>query len=247
MAKKNSDEYWKQREQDEQDWINENVKNDDDFNEHLQEYYQELIDRINKDISNQLIQYAEAEGVNLSKARQRVSDEDVKAFENKAKSIVKKAEKIRKRKGFVSRSDFSKEINARLRLYNATMRINRLEMLKAQIGLEIMDTNLDVHDDVDQRLSNDYLGELKRQAGILAMYESQHNYKDVAKVIMAQTKNATFSERIWASTDVLKANLDRELTQAIIRGENPRKLASRLRKYVAEGVGNVTNVTDSTN
>ena len=37
----------------------------------------------------------------------------------------------------VAQKDFSKYANDRLKIYNATMKINRLEHLKAMLGLEI--------------------------------------------------------------------------------------------------------------
>lgn len=54
-----------------------------------------------------------------------------------------------------------------MRLYNATMKINRLEMLKANIGLELIKG----HDDLEKFMAEILQGrtedELKRQAGIL--------------------------------------------------------------------------------
>ena len=64
-------------------------------------------------------------------------------------------------------SDFSKDVNDRLKLYNATMRINRLEMLKSKIGQEMLDAHMKVNADLISKLSDDYQSEIKRQAGIL--------------------------------------------------------------------------------
>lgn len=62
MAKKNSDDYWKQREANERKWIESNIKNDKDFDKLLQEHYDTLLDSINKDISEQYTRYAKREG-----------------------------------------------------------------------------------------------------------------------------------------------------------------------------------------
>ena len=62
----------------------------------------------------------------LAEAKKRVSELDIKAYERKAEKYVRD-------------KDFSEETNAEMRLYNATMKINRLEMLKANIGLELVD------------------------------------------------------------------------------------------------------------
>ena len=44
----------------------------------------------------------------------------------------------RKAKRYVADKDFSKQANEEMRLYNLTMKVNRLEMLKANIGLELV-------------------------------------------------------------------------------------------------------------
>lgn len=144
MAKKNSDEYWKQREADERKWIESNIKNDADFDKIIQKHYDKLVQNINKDISDQYIKYAGREGISLAEAQKAVSLHDVQAFSSEAKEAVARAREIFKKKGSVAYSDFESGLNQRLRLYNATMRINRLEYLKANLGLELLNTNINI-------------------------------------------------------------------------------------------------------
>lgn len=245
MSKKNSDEYWKQREQDEQDWINENIKNGQDFDKLIQKYYDSLLQNINKDISEQYIRYAKREGYTLSEARKKVSQEDINAFSSKAKRITAKARTIYKKKGKVEYADFSDEVNTRLRLYNATMRINRLEMLKAQIGLEMIENNMDIYGTVIDYLNDNYINELKRQAGILASSASSSiKAAETASIVMATTGNANFSERLWANSDVFKARLDQLLTKQMVQGLNPTVIARDLKPYLKDEVKNARYVTE---
>lgn len=244
MGKKNSDEYWKQREQDEQDWINENIKNGQDFDKLIQKYYDSLLQNINKDISEQYIRYAKRESYTLSEARKKVSQEDINAFSSEAKRITAKARTIQKKKGKVEYADFSDEVNTRLRLYNATMRINRLEMLKAQIGLEMIENNMDIYGTVIDYLNDNYINELKRQAGILASSASSVKAAETASIVMATTGNANFSERLWANSDVFKARLDQLLTKQMVQGLNPTVIARDLKPYLKDEVKNARYVTE---
>lgn len=244
MGKKNSDEYWKQREQDEKDWINENIKNGQDFDKLIQKYYDSLLQNINKDISEQYIRYGKREGYALSEARKKVSQEDINAFSSEAKRITAKARTIYKKKGKVEYADFSDEVNTRLRLYNATMRINRLEMLKAQIGLEMIENNMDIYGTVIDYLNDSYINELKRQAGILASSASNVKAAETASIVMATTGNANFSERLWANSDVFKARLDQLLTKQMVQGLNPTVIARDLKPYLKDEVKNARYVTE---
>lgn len=241
---KKTRQYWQKREAEERKWIEDNIKNDKDFDRLLQEHYDTLLDNINKDISEQYTRYAKREGYTIAEARKKVAQEDVQAFSNQAKKLVAKARKILKKKGKVEYADFSDEVNTRLRLYNATMRINRLEMLKAQIGLEMIDTNMDIYSAMTDRLNDEYVDELKRQAGILSDASGLVKAAETSSVVMASTGNATFSERLWANSDVFKAKLDQLLTKQMVQGLNPRVIARDLKPYLKDEVNNARYVTE---
>lgn len=243
LNKKNN-RYWSKREAEERKWIEANIKTDKDFDRLLQEHYDTLLDSINKDISEQYTRYAKREGYTLAEARKKVAQEDVQAFSNQAKKLVAKARDIFKKKGKVEYADFSDEVNTRLRLYNATMRINRLEMLKAQIGLEMIDNNMDIYSSMTDRLNNEYVEELKRQAGILSDSAGAVKAAEKSSIVMASTGNATLSERLWANSDVFKARLDQLLTKQMVQGLNPRVIARDLKPYLKDEVNNARYVTE---
>lgn len=244
MAKKNSDEYWKQREADERKWIESNIKNDADFDKIIQKHYDKLVQNINKDISDQYIKYAGREGISLAEAQKAVSLHDVQAFSSEAKEAVARAREIFKKKGSVAYSDFESGLNQRLRLYNATMRINRLEYLKANLGLELLNTNINIGSELAERLKKGYSDEVRRQAGILGEAMGSTNIKNVSKIVMAQTKNANFSDRLWANSDVLKTKLDGILTQQHVQGLSPKVIATKLRPLLADNVASARYVTE---
>lgn len=244
VKRKNSDDYWKKREADERKWIDSNIKNDADFDKIIQKHYDKLVQNINKDISEQYVKYAGREGISLAEAQKAVSRHDVQAFSSEAKETVARAREIFKKKGSVAYSDFESSLNQRLRLYNATMRINRLEYLKANLGLELINTNIDVGSELAERLKEGYSGEARRQAGILGEAMGNTNIKNASKIVMAQTKNANFSDRLWSNSDVLKTKLDSILTQQYVQGINPRVIATKLRPLLADNVKNARYVTE---
>lgn len=158
-----------------------------------------------------------------------------------------KANRLRSQGKKISYKDFTPEENARMKVYNATMRLNRLEYLKSQIGLTMVDLGMNVSNDMRDKIQDDYMDEVKRQSGILGedlTKTSLWTSKEVATVVMAQTGSANFSQRVWADTDALKAELDAVISTGIIRGDNPREMAKLLKEHVRAVVTNHRYVTE---
>lgn len=88
-----------------------------------------------------------------------------------------------------------------------TMKANRLELLKAQIGLELCSTADEIDKFMKEELRGRTLEEIERQAGILG--QSLVNNKEFANALInASFHNATFSDRIWVNQSALRNNLD---------------------------------------
>lgn len=206
-----SREYWRKREE---AALKTYIKDEKEYDKEVKKIYQNQLNAIQTEINAFYGKYAKAEGITIAEAKKRVSQHDVKAFESKAAKYVKDR-------------DFSAKANEELRLYNATMKINRLEMLKANIGLEMIAG----HDDLEKFMGDILKGrtedELKRQAGILGK-TIVNNAKLVDSVVNASFKNATFSDRIWMHQDLLKNKLSSLLQSGMIQGKNPRVLAREL-------------------
>lgn len=213
----NSQEYWQRREE---EALKHYITDEAEYNKEINRIYANMLDSCNEQINAFYGRYASKEGITLAEAKKRVSELDIKAYERKAKRYVKD-------------KDFSAKANEEMRLYNATMRINRLELLKANIGLELIAG----HDELDKFMSGILKGrteeELKRQAGILG--KTVRNNAQLAHAIPnASFHNATFSDRIWLYQDLMKSDLDKLLQNGLLQGKNPRQLARELEKYVME-------------
>ncbi|GKQ42920.1 hypothetical protein RD055328_08430 [Companilactobacillus sp. RD055328] len=215
-------DYWRQREQ---EWIKQQILSDDKIAKEIEKRFQQSLNQMTKDINAFYTSYAKSQNISMSEAMKRVKDFDTKLFADEAKRLVKN-------------KDFSQEANKRLKLYNATMRINRLEYLKSQVGMELAKTNADIEKLMGNKLNGAYVSELKRQAGILGQSLPVDLVNKAGRVVGASFHGASWSSRLWSSMDELKSTLDDSLTKAMIQGLNPRKIASDLLPSLKDNVLN---------
>lgn len=210
----NSKDYWAQREA---EALKHYITDEAEYDKQIKQIYAEMLDNCQKEINSFYAKYADKEGITLAEAKKRVSQLDIAAYERKAKRYVKDR-------------DFSDQANEEMRLYNATMKINRLEMLKANIGLELISGHTELEKFMGAILKGRTEEELKRQAGILGKTIKNNSAKAHA-IVNASFKNATFSDRIWQYQDLMRHDLGKTLQSALIQGKNPRAVAKELQKY----------------
>ncbi|EDJ8827144.1 minor capsid protein [Listeria monocytogenes] len=184
----------------------------------INKIYDSAMTDIENDINRFYANYAGKEKITLSAAKKKAGKLDVEAFASKAKE-------------YVSDRDFSPAANEELRLYNLTMKVNRLELLKADIGLELASASDAVSKEVTKSLTKKAVSEYTRQAGILG--ESIfHNAKTVDALVNGSFLNATFSERIWSNQAELTNRIDTALRRAIMQGKHPRDTIKDIKALV---------------
>lgn len=205
--------YWRDREL---EWKKKRLKDEKQYADEIQEIYANMMDSVEKEIESFFSRYANKENITMAEAKKRVSNIDIKAFQRKANKYVKE-------------KNFSDEANEQMRLYNLAMKINRLELLKANIGLELVAGHDELKSYTGQKLEGAYLEEIKRNASILGDTVID-NAKMAKTVADSSFKNATFSERIWVNQEQLKNSLSSVLSNALIQGKNPREFISLIRK-----------------
>lgn len=208
-----SSDYWRKREEEN---LKANRKSEAEYEKAINDTYKYMLDQIQKEINGFYAKYARVEGITLSEAKRRVSKLDIEEYGRKAARYVKT-------------KDFSKQANDEMRLYNATMKINRLELLKANIGLELVAGFDELQKYFEEKLTNRTMDEFKRQSGILGR-TVQNNEKAAHAIVNASFKNATYSDRIWMYQGMLKAELDSLLKTGLIQGKHPTELARHLQK-----------------
>ena len=189
-----SKEYWQKRET---EHAKKNKMSEQTYAEEIRKTYAYMADQIQKEIDGFYAKYANAEKISLAEAKRRVSKLDIEEYGRKAAKYVKE-------------KDFSDQANEEMRLYNATMKINRLELLKANIGLEMVSGFDELQKYFDKTLTQQTIEEFRRQAGILGN-SVQENGKMARAIVDASFHNATYSDRIWMYQDMLKAELDKLL------------------------------------
>lgn len=208
-----SQTYWKNRETEQR---KHNIRDEAEYQKHIREIYQNMIDEIEKEINGFYGKYAKKEGITMAEAKKRAAKADIEALGRKAAKYVKE-------------KNFSEQANEEMRLYNLTMKVNRLELLKAQIGLEMVAGFDELQKYYEEILTERTISEFKRQAGILGK-TIQNNAKAANAIVNASFHNATYSDRIWMYQDMLKNELSSLLQTGLIQGQSSRKLATHLRK-----------------
>lgn len=218
---KNSKDYWADREREN---LRKNLKTEAEYYEEIENIYKYTMDQIQKEIDSFYAKYASKEGISIAEAKKRASKLDMEEFSRKAKK-------------YVEEKNFSKQANEEMRLYNLTMKVNRLELLKARIGLELVAGFDELQQFYEEKLTERTMEEFKRQAGILGL-TLLDNAKMAEAIVNASFKNATFSERIWTHQDLLRAELEKALRTGLIQGRNPRELARQIRKVFNTSIFN---------
>lgn len=214
----NSREYWAKREAEQ---LKHNITEEKAYDAQIKRIYSDMLDACQSEINAFYGKYAAKEGITLAEAKKAVSKLDIAAYERKAKRYVRE-------------KDFSAKANEEMRLYNAAMKINRLEMLKANIGLEMISGHDELEKFMDGILKGRTMDELKRQAGILGK-TVLNNAKKAHAIVNGSFHSGTFSDRIWQYQDLMREDLGKVLTDGLIRGKNPRAIARDMKKVFYGG------------
>ena len=210
-----SQEYWRKREQDN---IKRLLKNDINYQKEIERIYAENLRNIEVRIDSLYRRYGDKNG--------EISLTDVKAIADKTDvaALAETARKMSKNK------DLSQYADDLLAKYNLKMQVSRLELLKDEINLELIENGVNVDKYVADKLTDEAKAELKRQAGVLGESLDVTDTKLVTNIINGSFGSSTFSERLWGNTQYLANSLDTLLTQSIINGRHPNDVARELRR-----------------
>ncbi len=214
-------EYWRQREL---NHIEQSIKDDAKIARRLRRLHLEAMEDIETQIEAFYGRYATAEGISMSEARKRIGKLDIEKYERKAKRYVR--ERL-----------LTERANEEMRLYNVTMRINRLELLKANIHLELLAMTSEEQRILYEAMTANARAEYERQSGILGETIA-YTERNIVAIVDASFLSATWSERLWDNQDALRVELERLLNRGIIQGLNPRELARELRKVFNTSIYN---------
>lgn len=220
-------EYWREREEEQK---KQNITDLKAYNAELNNIYNRMYIDCQNQINDWYMRYATNEGIGIADAKKRVSTADQKHFAEMAKK-------------YVANKDFSAKANEEMRLYNLTMKVNRLEMLKAQLGVAMSGGYSDIENLTKDLLNDKAYEELKRQAVILGK-GVEDAAKRADKIVNASFHNATFSDRLWADMDSLRQRINVQVQRSLIRGLNPVEIARGFTPELRDGVSKARSATE---
>lgn len=215
--------YWIKREK---EHIEKNKKTDAEMMALIRKKQKESMRNIEKEINAFYGKFATTEGITMAEARKRVDKLDIEAYADKAKRYVSYAHSDNP---LIQALAFTDKAHEEMRIYNVTMKINRLELLKANVALELAALASAEERFLLEKLTEGAREEYLRQSGILGMALNA-NEKDLVKIVNASFHSATWSDRIWANQAALKSDLNKLMTRGIVNGNGPKELARELRK-----------------
>ena len=215
-----SEDYWREREARQRAA---NIHDEARYAAKINSIFQTTQDNIQQEIESFYARYAAKEGIDIAEARKRVSQIDMEKYERLAEQYVKAAHEGGRE------AAFSDEANEQMRLYNATMRINRLEMLKARCGIRAMEGYRLTEQLINDKLEERAYAEYERLAGILGN-SVQFNENMVRSIVNASYQNATWSQRLWRKQALLSEQIGAQLVQGILTGKSSMVLARNIQK-----------------
>lgn len=209
-------DYWRKRIEAEQ---RAKIERDATLADEMKRLYAYHFDALEKEMRAFTDRYSKKNNIPLAEVKKRVSEMDVKAFEEKAKR-------------YVAEKDFSAQANRELSLYNLKMKINRLELLQYQMDLELVALTEGEHKLTSRFLNDEYIRELEFQAGLLGQsVPSANQLKQLAETTLnANFHGANWSDNIWKRQTALRSVVASLTEEYLLRGKNPTTLVSKIRR-----------------
>lgn len=220
-----NNEYWQKRFVDLQKAKEKNVNK---YINVLREEYEKALLNIEKDISNWYIRLANNNEVNLASAKKLLDKKELQEFKWSVDEYIEKGKENKVNGKWIKELE-----NASARVH-----IDRLEAIKIQIQNELEHLEYKEQTQIKKLIENQYKDAYYKtgyeiQKGMEKYWNIQAlDTNKIEKVISKPwtTDNQTFSNRIWKNKEDLISTLQRELTQAIIRGNSLDNLTKSISK-----------------
>lgn len=226
MSKKSTADYWRKREE---AWAKEYRQNEERWQRQIWTIYKNLKEDMQAEIDAWYQRYAKAEGITMAEAKRRVSRSDQDYYARRAKQLVDMAQKdMANGTSANAQLYFSANANSDMRIYNTTMKVDRMQLLQAMLDIQIDIAAGKIDETMAQALTEQAEKTYLNQAKILGETVIQ-NMERIPELVNASFHGATFSERIWgAHQQKLKDDMQRILSRGLVLGERP----DRFRKMI---------------
>lgn len=117
-----------------------------------------------------------------------------------------------------------------LRKYRAIAQLNKLRMLEAQLGQVVNENYRKIEGFFGNELNEEALRGLQQGAGIFDGFVTNHAALNLEQVVNADFYGAEWFDRLYAHSEELVNELNKILSRALVRGENPTQYASGFAK-----------------
>lgn len=221
--------------------LNKGVK----FYKNLEDQYTLAAEKVETEIQSWYARFAKEEGISLREAKKLLSKSELSAFKLTVDEYIKLGETL----------NYSPEWAKELERASVKVHITRLEALKIKMRQQVEALYAKEAEEMPDILSDIYTEGFYRstyevQRGFQTGFPVSIDTRKVEKLLATPwtADSLTFSERIWGKHRPELVNfLNRELTQSVIRGENPQKLIDKVAKKfnTSKGVAGNTVMTES--
>lgn len=228
MNKQSNLEYWRRREA---EWEREYKRDMMRYEREIDQVYKNLMDDMQAEIDGWYAKFAKQEGLSMADAQIKLSKADQDYYARRARELCELAE-IDMKAGNRDHENiyFSDLANAEMRIYNAKMKISRLEALKGMLRLETMRATGLIDQRMHSILIKDAEDKLRKEAKILGP-TVLGAIDRIPTIVRASFHGATFSKRLWGShQDTMKRDLQKILARGLIMGESPERFRKQIEK-----------------
>lgn len=202
-------------------------KEADQYISGLEEMFMDAQRTVQADIERWYGRFATNNGISLSEARKLLNADQLEEFHWTVEQYIKIGEQ----------SGLSAEWVKKLENASAKFHVSRLEAIQTQIQQQIellYGNQLDGVDDLLKKIAgNGYTqSAFTIQKGLgLGWDITALNQKKLETLLSKPwtTDGRTFSDRIWYKKNELVANVQKELTQGLLRGDSPQKITDAIK------------------
>ena len=195
----------------------------------LEKQYNEAVQTVTNDINNWYMRFAENNKITFTEAKRLLNAKELKEFKWTVEEYIQKGKENALNKQWVKQ----------LENVSARVHINRLESLRIQMQNQVEVLMGNELDDISNLITDIYqdtyyrsIFEIQKGFGVgssFAKLDTKLIENYIHKPWTPDGKN--FSERIWGThRPQLVRELETTLTQSVIRGEQPKKIAAKIAK-----------------
>lgn len=215
----NTAEYWERRERDR---LKTEQMADKEVNKQIEIIINNHMNRIIETVESFYQKYADENGISNAIAKKRIDQLDMERYEDLAEYYVKN----RHDKSIA----FTDEANKQMRIYNVTMQINREKLILAQMAEHMKNMGAEVETEMKQYLDDSVVREFERQAGLLGSINVSRTQFEAIINSTHLKDGKLWSERLWKNVSEVQKEVDKAITDSLLRGHHPDKSVKRLRE-----------------